>query len=168
MRWLFYVALAGVFAWNTALGYLPGQGFTYLIQFGALEHERFLPELKAVNHFEVAKSPGYDSQWYAQIAMRPHLNDPALKKAVDGLPYRARRILFPLIAWLLAWGNPARAMNIYALENVICWFLLAALLLRWFPPASWATAPGGRRSSSHSGSCSASSGRSSRARASCS
>jgi hypothetical protein len=28
-------------------------------------------------------------------------------------------------------------MNAYALQNVACWLLLAVLLLRWFPPASW-------------------------------
>lgn len=137
MRWLACGLAAGLFAWNAAFFYFPGQGFTHLIEFGAMEHERYLPELKAVNHYEVPKSPGYDSQWYAQIAMRPRLADPVLKKAVDGLSYRARRILFPLIAWALAWGNPARAMHIFAAENLVCWYLLALLLFHWFPPVSW-------------------------------
>jgi hypothetical protein len=126
-----------MFAWCASLFYLPGQGFTYLIEFGSMEHDIYLPELRAVNHFEMPDSMGYDSQWYAQIAMRPHLGDPVLRGAVDGLHYRARRILFPLVASWLAWGDPVRAMHIFAFENIACWFLLALLLFRWFPPVSW-------------------------------
>jgi len=126
-----------LFAWNAALFYLPGQGFTYLIQFGGLVHDRYLPEVRAVNHYEMANSAGYDSQWYAQIAVRPHLKDQALARAVDSLPYRARRILFLWTSWLLGGGDPARVMNAYALQNIVCWYLLAALLLKWFPPVNW-------------------------------
>lgn len=137
LRWLVCGALVAVFAWATAFFYLPGQGFTFLIRFGAKEHQNYLPELKAVNHYEVPNGIGYDSQYYAQIALRPHPGDPRLIGAVDLLRYRARRILFPAVAWLLGRGNPSRVLNAYALENVVCWFLLAALLLRWFPPVSW-------------------------------
>jgi len=126
-----------LFAWNASLLYLPGQGFTYLLQFGTLQHDRYLPELKAASHFEIPNSMGYDSQWYAQIAMRPRLGDPALRRAVDGLSYRARRILFPVLAWALAGGDAVRAMNLFAVENLVSWILLAVLLLRWFPMVSW-------------------------------
>ena len=92
-RWLACAAAVGIFTWNLTLFYLPGQGFTYMIQFGSMEHGRYLPELKAVNHHYRAceDRPGTTSQWYAQIAMRPHLGDPVLNKAVDGLKYRSRR-----------------------------------------------------------------------------
>jgi hypothetical protein len=30
-----------------------------------------------------------------------------------------------------------RALHVYAVQNIVCWFLLAALLLRWFPPVAW-------------------------------
>ncbi|HEY1763809.1 MAG TPA: hypothetical protein VGF85_02730, partial [Opitutaceae bacterium] len=96
-----------------------------------------LPEVKAVNHYEMPDSTGYDSQWYSQIAIRPHLKDPELAKSVDSLRYRARRILFLWTAWLAGGGNPARVMNAFALQNVICWYLLAFLLFRWFPPVTW-------------------------------
>jgi hypothetical protein len=129
--------VAAVFAWSAAFFYLPGQGFTFMIQFGSKENARYLPELKAVNHYERANSPGYDSQWYAQIAMHPRLGDPVLKKAVDSLPYRARRILFIWGAWVMGGGNPARALNVFAAQNIVCWFILAALLLRWLPPINW-------------------------------
>ncbi len=136
-RALACVFLVAVFLWNAAQFYLPGKGFTYLIEFGEREHARYLPELVAVNHYELPNSNGYDSQAYAQIAMRPHLNDPVLKRAVDSLPYRARRILFSWTAWLLAGGNPVLALNVYAVQNLVAWVLLAVLLLRWLPPTDW-------------------------------
>jgi hypothetical protein len=137
LRWLFCGAVVAVFAWNAAFFYLPEQGFTYLIQFGEKMHRIYLPEIKAMNHYEVPNSVGYDSQYYAEIALRPNPRDPVLRKSVDGLPYRARRILFPALAWLIGGGDPARVLNVFALENVVCWFLLAALLLRWLPPVNW-------------------------------
>jgi hypothetical protein len=137
LRLFLCAGFVALFAWYITLFYLPGQGFTYFIQFGEKLHGRYLPEVKAVNHYEMPNSTGYDSQWYAQIAVRPHLKDPALTKAVDSLPYRARRILFLWTAWLLGGGHPARVMEVYALQNVACWLLLSVLLLRWFPPVTW-------------------------------
>jgi hypothetical protein len=129
--------VVGLFTWIVSFYYVPGKGFTYLIEFGAVNRAMFLPEVKAVNHFEFPNSHGYDAQWYAQIAMRPRLSDPALSGAVDMLPYRARRILFEWTAWAIGGGDPTRAMNVFAFQNVACWYLLAALLFRWFPPVSW-------------------------------
>lgn len=120
-----------------AFFYLPGQGFSYLIEFGSMEHSRYVPEVKAVSHYEAPNSPGYDSQFYVQIAMHPHLGDKVLRPAVDSLPYRARRILFLLTAWAAGGGNPWLVMNAYALQNAFCWFVLAGVLLRWFPPTCW-------------------------------
>jgi len=126
-----------LFTWIVAHYYIPGQGFTFLIEFGDLNHERYMPEVRAVNHFELPRSHGYDGQWYAQIAVHPNVGDPELSRAVDTLPYRARRILFSLTAWVLGAGDPIRVLNAYALQNVACWYLLAGLLLRWFPPRSF-------------------------------
>jgi len=136
-RGLVYAGLVGLFLWICSQFYLPGKGFTYLIEFGDQEEARYLPELRAIDHYELRDSPGYDAQAYAQIAMRPRLSDPALRRAVDNLPYRARRILFCWTAYALAGGDPVRALNIYAVQNIICWLLLAGLLCRWFPPTRW-------------------------------
>ena len=133
---LVYGSVVLLFTWIVAHYYIPGQGFTYLIEFGELNHSVYLPEVKAVNHFELPRSRGYDGQWYAQIAVHPNIGDPALNKSVDTLPYRARRILFSVTAWVLGAGDPFRVMNAYALQNIACWYLLAGLLLRWFPPRS--------------------------------
>jgi hypothetical protein len=137
LRWLACGVAVALFAWSMAFFYLPGMGFTYLIQFSALEHNRYVPEVKAVNHYETPDSSGYDAQWYAQIALHPRLGDPVLRRAVDSLPYRARRILFLWADWALGGGDPARVMNLYAVQNIVCWLFLALLLLRWFPPVSW-------------------------------
>lgn len=126
-----------LFTWICSQFYLPGKGFTYLIEFGDQSHARYLPELQAVNHYELISANGYDAQYYAQIAMDPHLGDPRLRDAVDSLPYRARRILLCWTAYALAGGNPAVAMHLYAVQNIACWFLLACLLWLWVPPRSF-------------------------------
>ena len=134
---LAYLAALASFAWTCSQFYLPGKGFTYLIEFGDRMNASYLPELRAVNHYEDPDSTGYDAQYYAQIAMRPRLSDPVLRDAVDNLEYRARRILFCWTAYALAGGNPIWALQIYSVQNIAAWFLLAFLLLRWFPPVNW-------------------------------
>src|SRR5207244_12034421 len=47
---------------------------------------------------------------------------------VDTIPYRARRILAPLLSWGIALGNPAWIVHVYSLVNVAAWLLLAAWL----------------------------------------
>jgi hypothetical protein len=129
-----------LFVWLCSRFYLPGKGFTYLIEFGDREHSRYLPELQAVNHYELKDSAGYDAQWYAQIAMHPRLSDPAIRNsqgALDSLPYRARRILLCWTAYLFAGGNAVWAMHVFSVQNIVCWFAFAVLLWRWLPPTSW-------------------------------
>ena len=132
-----YAGTVVLFLWICSQFYLPGKGFTYLIKFGEKESARYVPALKAINHYEEEDTSGYDAQYYAQIAMRPWLSNPALRRAVDSLPYRARRILFCWTAYGLALGDQATALHIYAVQNIASWLLLAAVLLHWFPPKSW-------------------------------
>ena len=134
---LAYVATVALFVWLCAQFYLPGKGFTYLIMFGERAQAPYIPALKEINHYAEPESTGYDAQYYAQIAMRPWLSNRALTAAMDSMPYRARRILFSWTAYGLAWGDAARALHIYAVQNIGCWFLLAILLLHWFPATSW-------------------------------
>jgi hypothetical protein len=122
--------------WIVAQFYLPGKGFTFFATFGDKMQERYLPELKAINYYSQENGWGYDAQYYAQLAMRPRLSDPALAQALDSLPYRARRILLSWTAWLLGGGDPVRALQVFSLQNVVAWLLLAALLWRWFPPTN--------------------------------
>jgi len=126
-----------LFLWICSQFYLPGQGLSYLIQFGSRNHDQYLPELRAVNHYEIQGMEGYDGQAYAQLAMRPDVRSPALARAVDDLPYRARRILLSWTAYLIAGGDPVRALHVFAVQNLVAWLALAVLLWRWFPLNGW-------------------------------
>lgn len=110
-------------------------GFTTLICFGEAFEAKALPVLATVPHIIHYNSPGYDGQFYAQMALEPLLRDHAIYTALDTPPYRARRILFSWTAYLLGLGQPRWIVKAYAMQNIIAWLLLAALLLRWFPPS---------------------------------
>ena len=91
--------------------------------------------LRAIPHF---RSPlvSYDGQFYAQRALDPLLRDPEVDHAMDLAPFRARRILFSWTAYLLGMGRPAWIIEAYALQNVVCWLIIAVLLTRWLSPVS--------------------------------
>jgi len=132
-----YLGLVALFAWTLAQFYIPGKGFTYFIAFGSNQEVARLSKVRKLDYYLERASDGYDAQYYVQIAMDPSLQNKQLPSAVDSLPYRARRILFPAAAYCFGWGNPAWILQVYALQNALCWFLLAAILLHWFPPRSW-------------------------------
>ena len=117
--------------------YIPGKGFSYLIAFGGNQEDARLSKVRKIDSYVQRASSGYDAQYYVQIAMDPSLQNTQLKQAVDSLPYRARRILFSATAFLLGGGDPPSILQAYAIQNAICWLILAALLLHWFPPRDW-------------------------------
>lgn len=132
-----YAAVIALFVLAMARFYEPGAGFSYLVTFGAKQNLPQLSEFKRLNYFLQNDGAGYDAQYYAQIAMHPSLRDPELKRAVDSLPYRARRILIGWSSYVMGLGRPAWILQAYALQNAIAWCALAILLLRWLPPESW-------------------------------
>ncbi|WP_221032966.1 hypothetical protein [Actomonas aquatica] len=132
---LLYVLAAGWIVAKISDYHVPHFGYTYLIGVGE-EPPQGIDwasdrDVVVYRHF---RSPGYDAQYYAQIAIDPGLQDPVLAKSIDNLPYRARRILLPWTAYLFGVGQPNWVLNVFALQNLVCWFLLGWLLLRWFPP----------------------------------
>jgi hypothetical protein len=79
---------------------------------------------------------GYDGQQYAALATDPLLRSPKTARSLDSPSYRATRVLVPLLAWLLALGNPAAAFVTY---QFLCWGLaIGAVVLL----ASWLAAEG--------------------------
>ena len=124
-----------IFLASIARFYHRDTGFTSLIGFPR-GHEYEVPALRALPHYDYPAEVSYDGQFYAQLALDPLLRDPATDRAMDLAPYRARRILFSWTAWLLGLGRPWGILQAYALQNVICWLLLAWLLTRWVPPDS--------------------------------
>lgn len=132
-----YAAVVALFLWTLAQFYIPGKGLSYLIAFGANQEEARLSKIRKLDYFVTKASDGYDAQYYVQIAMDPSLQNQALKRAVDSLPYRGRRILFAATAYAFGLGQPAWILQAFALQNVVTWLLLAGLLLHWFPPRTW-------------------------------
>jgi hypothetical protein len=124
------LALVAYFLAWVAGFYQSDAGFTVLIGFAS--HEDEVPAMRGVPHAHIGG--GYDGQFYAQLALVPLLQDPAIDRALDNPPYRARRILFSWIADAAGLGKPAWVLQAYALQNVVCWLLLAWVLCRWIPP----------------------------------
>ncbi|MBA2258354.1 MAG: hypothetical protein H0W18_05635 [Acidobacteria bacterium] len=127
-------AMVILFVASVARFYHPGTGFTSLIGFPA-GHDYEVPAMRGVPHYDYADF-SYDGQFYAQLALDPLLRDQATDRAMDMAPFRARRILFSWTAHALGLGRPAWILEAYALQNVVCWLILAALLTRWMPPTT--------------------------------
>jgi hypothetical protein len=131
-----YVATVVVFLASLVQYYQRNTGFTTLISFGDQFEKTRLPAVIEVPHFVHYQSPGYDGQFYAQLAVEPLLRNRRLERAIDSPSYRARRILFSWTAYLFGLGRPAWILKIYALQNIVAWLLLAWILLRWLPPSA--------------------------------
>lgn len=135
--WAFaYGAIVVGFIALVARFYHPVYGFTSFFQVDASNEECMLPELRDRPAYIYRDTGGYDGLYYAQLACRPLLDDPALPGAMDNFGYRARRALGGWIAWLAAGGNTLRTLDTYALLNPACWLVLALVLLAVFPPRS--------------------------------
>lgn len=113
--------------------YHPQYGFTEMIGF-ASPGTGELPVLQAIPHYRHPPWGSYDGQFYAQLALEPLLRDPAIDAALDLAPYRSRRILFSWTAWGLGLGRPHWILQAYAVQNVLFWLVLAAVMTRWVRP----------------------------------
>jgi hypothetical protein len=131
--WILYAGAIVFFLAAVSQFHHERTGFTRLIGFGDRSAEGALPVVKGIPHHVYRRSAGYDGQFYAQMAMDPLLRDPALDRAMDEPPLRARRILLSWTAFALGLGRPRWILQAYALQNVVCWLALTVVLLRWFP-----------------------------------
>jgi hypothetical protein len=133
--WAPYVALPVLLLWCVGQFYRPEVGFTELIKFGEQFGPTAHPALRVTPH-AVEPGSGYDGQFYAQLVFDPLVRSEEIVTALDSPGYRARRILFPWIAYAAGLGHPWLSLQAYALLNVACWLLMAWVLLRWLPPGS--------------------------------
>ena len=108
----------------------PVYGFTSFLQLDSSNDDTKIAAFREYPVFVYRDTGGYDGFFYAQIAYHPTLAAAELARAVDGLAYRGRRILAPLLAWALALGRPAWIVHVYSLLNVAAWLLLAGYLWR--------------------------------------
>jgi len=137
-RWIWpaiAIGLAALFLTSIARLYQPEYGFTAMIRFAAPGTNE-ISALQGIPHYRHHPTLSYDGQFYAQLALDPLLRDQAIDRALDQPAYRARRILFSWTAWALGLGRPAWILYAYALQNVLFWLALAALMTRWLPPTT--------------------------------
>jgi hypothetical protein len=111
----------------------PIYGFTAFLQLDTRHEAVAIAAFHKYPVFVYRDPGGYDGLQYAQIAYHPLLTTAELRPAIDNLPYRGRRILLPVLAWLLAAGQPAWIAQVYCGLNIACWLILAALLWRMLP-----------------------------------
>lgn len=130
-----YIAVVVVFLVSIKHFYQKNTGFTSLIHFGSVFHDRTLPAVRDARHAVAFDALGDDGQFYAQMAVDPLLRDRHLGVALDNAPYRSRRILFAWTAFVAGLGDPEWILKAYAMQNIVAWLVLAGLLLYWFPPA---------------------------------
>lgn len=105
----------------------PGS-ITRFAGFGERFEHRYIDRIAQINAYIKPNSGGYDGQFYAQIATDPSLKNSQFEDAIDEPAYRSRRILLPLIAHLMAFGNPTASIWIYCSINIVCWYLFALLV----------------------------------------
>lgn len=132
------VSAAGIasvlfFLWLVARFWHPVYGFTSFLQLDSSNDGTKIAAFREMPVFVYRDTGGYDGLFYAQIAYHPSLAAKELAPAMDGLGYRGRRILGPLLAWMLALGNPKWIVHVYSLLNVAGWLALALLLWRMIP-----------------------------------
>ncbi len=123
------------FIWLVARFWHPCYGFTRFLELDTNSAAATVPELRDGPFFTYEY--GYDGHYYAQLAARPLVNDPALAGGIDNVGYRARRILLSWVAWGVGFGDPVAAVRAYAWLNLVVWGALAALLWRIFPVGGW-------------------------------
>jgi hypothetical protein len=110
-------------------------GYSSLILFGDHFAPQRLRQLADLPLYTYARQVGYDGQFYAQIAVAGNPFNRDLAHALDAPAYRERRILLPLVVHAVGLGRPGLIIQLFALANLLCLALLAALLARWwFPP----------------------------------
>jgi hypothetical protein len=133
-----FIAIVMVLLFVAAVArfYHRGTGFTALIGFPPAGDSE-PPVLKSVPHYQYPAFASYDGQFYAQRALDPFLLDPTVDRGMDLAPFRARRILFCWTAYALGLGRPVWILNAYALQNVICWLVIAVMITRWISLSSW-------------------------------
>lgn len=139
-RWKYgvvYGAAAAGFVLSVTARYELHTGLTSLIYFGERFEDRVLPSVRDVPRRVYVDSMGYDGQFYAQLAVDPLLQSPEIENALDAPAYRARRILLSWTAYVFGFGRPDWILQAYVVQHLVIWLVVAVILCRWFPPASF-------------------------------
>jgi hypothetical protein len=92
-------AAVGLFLYGVAQFHDRDTGFSSLLSIGEVLGNSKVTALRQVPHYVYEGSAGYDGAYYVQLALHPTLNNPELNRAIDNLPYRAKRILLSWASW---------------------------------------------------------------------
>jgi len=80
---------------------------------------------------KVIDGQGYDGQFFYRYSLNPFSIDyPGVK--VDLPPYRHQRIIYPILSWLLAFGNPDLVPATLVVINLLAMFGCSFYLLKIF------------------------------------
>lgn len=131
------VAAVVVFLALVARFWHPVWGFTAFLQLSSSNDQVKIAAFKTFPVYVYPGPGGYDGQYYAQLAYDPTLRSAELAGALDNFGYRARRILPPALAYLIALGRPAWIVHVYSLLNPVAWLTLSVLLWRLLPVVDW-------------------------------
>jgi hypothetical protein len=74
---------------------------------------------------------GNDGQQFLTLALDPLQRDPGTAAALDNPIYRGKRLLYPLLAWLLGFGQPHLIPWTLGLVNVAAIGCAGGLVARW-------------------------------------
>jgi len=103
--------------WDPSIFVVAGESFT---------NRKTAPQVLSVQ-----PDPGYDGQFYFRLALQPFSTEPEASGIRFDYPvYRQQRILYPLVAWLLSWGEPSLALWALILINLAAIGLLTAMASR--------------------------------------
>ncbi len=89
------------------------------------------PRLQAQELVVLRGKRGNDGQQFLALALDPLQADPGTSAAVDNPIYRGKRLLYPLLAWLLGLGQPSLIVWTMGLINVACIGCAGGLVARW-------------------------------------
>jgi len=89
------------------------------------------PRLKGQTVVVLAGKRGNDGQQFLSLALDPLQLDPGSSAALDNPIYRGKRLLYPLLAWLLGLGQPALIPWTLGIVNVALVGCAAGLVARW-------------------------------------
>lgn len=89
------------------------------------------PRVAAQELVILAGKRGNDGQQYLALAMDPWQADPGTSQALDNPIYRGKRLLYPLLAWVLGFGQSGLIAWALAGLNVVAIGCAAALVALW-------------------------------------
>jgi len=134
VRYTVCVACIGFILLALLGAYHAPYGFTDMLRYGSAFEPNVPLEVKQVRR-RIFSGPGYDGQFYADLAIDPTLRQKNKRAFMDLPQYRSRRIFLPLCAYLAGRGNPSLTLNAYGVCNFFFWIGLVVLVFMRMRPS---------------------------------